>query len=128
MSTDKDLLSVQQARDLVDAAHKAQAEIAAVFGAVVGVLGETFSVDDLLSFIRMSRKRPLYFKVFRTPPEWNNVEWLGACFAAADQDVLLVCASRVCVIEDNVFRFQGHPHATRLSGLHRNRRGRGARA
>jgi acetaldehyde dehydrogenase (acetylating) len=27
MSTDKDLLSVQQARDLVDAAHKAQAEI-----------------------------------------------------------------------------------------------------
>src|SRR6476469_10027426 len=28
MSTDKDLLSVQQARDLVDAAHKAQAEIA----------------------------------------------------------------------------------------------------
>src|SRR5882762_11874254 len=27
MSSDKDLLSVQQARDLVDAAHKAQAEI-----------------------------------------------------------------------------------------------------
>lgn len=71
---------------------KSQAEIDAVFGAVVGMLGEAFSVEDLLSFIRLYRQRPLYFKVFRTPPEWNNLEWLGACFAAADQDVLLVCA------------------------------------
>lgn len=71
---------------------KAQAEIEAVFGIVVEVLGENFSVEDLLSFIRMYRKRPLYFKVFRTLTEWNNLEWLGACFAAADQDVLLVCA------------------------------------
>lgn len=71
---------------------KPQVEIEAVFGAVVGVLGEAFSVEDLLSFIRLYRRRPLYFKVLRTPPEWNNLEWLGACFAAADQDVLLVCA------------------------------------
>ena len=28
MSADKDLLSVQQARDLVEAAHRAQAEVA----------------------------------------------------------------------------------------------------
>jgi|GEM_PF-2879051 len=71
---------------------KVQAEIEAVFGAVVGELGDTFSVDDLLSFIRQYRRRPLYFRVLRTPPEWDNLEWMGACFAAADQDVLIVCA------------------------------------
>ena len=30
MSVDKDLVSVQQARDLVEAAHRAQAEVARV--------------------------------------------------------------------------------------------------
>src|SRR5207249_3700826 len=49
-----------------------------------------FSAEDLFSFIRAYRKRPLYFKIFPTPSEWNNLEWIGACCAAADQDMLLV--------------------------------------
>jgi hypothetical protein len=91
---------------------KPQAEIDAVFGTVVGVLGETFGVEDLLTFIRLYRQRPLYFKVFRTPPEWNNLEWMGACFAAADQDVLLVQAG----LDDLLFYSTlGHESAHLLS-------------
>jgi len=71
-----------------------QAEIEDVFGMALAVLGDSFSAEELLSFVRLYRRRPLYFKAFRTPPEWNNMEWRGMCFAAADQDVILVHADQ----------------------------------
>jgi hypothetical protein len=76
------------------AVSNAQAEIEDVFGMVQTVMGDTFSVEELLTFVRLFRRRPLYFRAFRTPPEWNNLEWRGMCFAAADQDVILVQADQ----------------------------------
>src|SRR5688572_27920954 len=63
-------------------------EIDEEFGADVAMLGETFGVEDLLTFIRVYRQRLFYFKVFPTPTAWNNLEFPGGCFVAADQDVL----------------------------------------
>ncbi len=71
---------------------RSQAEIEDVYGMAMAMLGDTFGVEELLNFIRLFRRRPVYFKVLRTPPEWNNLEWMGVCFATADQDVILVQA------------------------------------
>lgn len=53
MSTDKDLLSVQQARDLVDAAHKAQAEIARFDQAKIDRICETMAKAALREAARL---------------------------------------------------------------------------
>ncbi len=53
MSTDKDLLSVQQARDLVDAAHKAQAEIVRFDQAKIDRICETMAKAVLREAARL---------------------------------------------------------------------------
>jgi acetaldehyde dehydrogenase (acetylating) len=53
MSTDKDLLSVQQARDLVDAAHKAQAEIVRFDQAKIDRICETMAKAALREAARL---------------------------------------------------------------------------
>src|SRR5882762_9504339 len=53
MSTDKDLLSVQQARDLVDAAHKAQLEIVRFFHAKIDRICETMARAALREAARL---------------------------------------------------------------------------
>ncbi|HKP46653.1 MAG TPA: aldehyde dehydrogenase family protein [Pyrinomonadaceae bacterium] len=53
MSTDKDLVSVQQARDLVDAAHKAQAEIVKFDQAKIDRICETMAKAALREAARL---------------------------------------------------------------------------
>ena len=59
MSVDKDLVSVQQARDLVEAAHRAQAQVAE---GVVLLVAEAWveAVLDLVAEARQAPQEPLH--------------------------------------------------------------------
>src|SRR5436853_6687534 len=62
-------------------------DILAVSTAVKEALGETFTADALITYVKLYRKRDLL--LVRVP---MPIEWTGLCCALSDADVILIRA------------------------------------
>jgi hypothetical protein len=84
-----------------------QDQVLPVFETATEVLGHQFTEEDFVAYIRLWRKRELYFKRVPTPKEWNGIDWMGLCCAALDRDIILLRAGMDEILDCSTLGHEG---------------------